>query len=190
MKRRQDNEIGECGSDFVQHHREYMASKGISWRTCDAPADVKDSPWFQLCPKREQEVIAFAAVTQPDFIAVDCSQRINRLPLANGNVTIPCTPTMRAFMRVKQRGSPINRMLLGYESLRLQGVPTEVFRGDSKLNVSDPQMLDLAGNAFPSTCLAALLFGIFTSLPPLKDTQRDSDSQDVDMEALYATLTS
>ena len=81
-------------------------------------------------------------------------------------------------------------MLLGYESLRLQGFPTEVFKGDSKLNVSDPQMLDLAGNAFPSKCLAALLFGIFGSLPPLKDTQRDSDSQDVDMEALYATLTS
>ena len=62
---------------------------------------------------------------------------------------------------------PLNRLMLGFESLRLQGFPTEVMdKFPMEEQCTDPQLQDMAGNAFPGTVVLAILLGMYKHLPP------------------------
>lgn len=58
-----------------------------------------------------------------------------------------------------------NRIQLGYESLGLQSFPVEELLPLGWL--SDCKMQDLAGNAFPSTCLLAVFLAMYANMPEL-----------------------
>eukprot|EP00972_Heterocapsa_arctica_P021363 3145544-Heterocapsa_arctica.AAC.1 len=53
-----------------------------------------------------------------------------------------------------------DRLLLGYEALRLQGFPVSLV-DSSYEQPSDPMMGDLAGNAFSATVVLAVTLGVF-----------------------------
>ena len=69
-------------------------------------------------------------------------------------------------------GRPLNRFILGVESLAFQGFPVELL-ARTAANTSDRQYQDLAGNAFPPTCLLAIMLAMLVHVPPpsLDDTQ-------------------
>ncbi len=158
-------------------HKTTMASKGIPWALLSAPPWLSDSPWYQICPVREREVLAFYFSLNPNTVSVDSSCRID---MARGNLedTLPTiTPGAKTFLNVKKGKGVVNRFLLGHEALMCQGYPVELLPQTSQL--SDTQKFDLAGNAFPSTCLMALLLGIFANLPPMK-VEGGSHGSDMD----------
>ena len=56
---------------------------------------------------------------------------------------------------------PLNRFMFGCEALRLQGFPTEVMdKFPMEEHRADPQMQDMAGNAFPGTVVLAMMLGV------------------------------
>ena len=71
------NEDNQCEYD-LDLHQAFMSRKGVSWAQLRAPPSTEESAWFQLCPQREKDIIAFALKHKPDLTSVDCSQRIDR----------------------------------------------------------------------------------------------------------------
>eukprot|EP00974_Lingulodinium_polyedra_P027240 2628296-Lingulodinium_polyedra.AAC.1 len=55
-----------------------MASKGISWARLQAPPSTVQSPWYQMLPRREQEIIAMAMELEPRATMVSISPNIDR----------------------------------------------------------------------------------------------------------------
>eukprot|EP00972_Heterocapsa_arctica_P039584 5831177-Heterocapsa_arctica.AAC.1 len=74
-----------------------------------------------------------------------------------------------------------NRVLLGWEALRLQGFPVTLI-DSSYEQPSDPMMGDLAGNAFSATVVLAVTLGVLCHIgklraaPPLP-TSHDNDEE-------------
>ena len=169
LARRQDAARGAAESDkYKEKHREYMASKGVSWATLQPPPGTKQSPWFMTLPPREKEVIAFTIQAVPGAISVDCGQRVDRAPTGRGHTLPTVTPGGKTFLMYPARGSdqPRNRFLIGSEALCLQGFPMNLFDAvPEESRPSEPQLADLAGNAFPSTVLAAVLLAVYAHLP-------------------------
>ena len=135
------------------------------------PPAMANSPWFQAIPQREQEIIVCRYLLEPDALSVDCSQTIVRASVAHGDafmtILLACKQYILRNVKVNHNrmGSATQRFLLGFEGLRLQGYPLELV-GDLE-GVSNGQMMDLAGNAFPGTCLMAIFLGVFACLPNL-----------------------
>ena len=146
------------------------------WRSVKAPAFVQKSAWFSLCPKREQEIVTYALAAQPGLLSVDISMRIDRASITSGDSVATLTPGSKPYLMYHQaiaetnKRAPMNRLRLGYEGLELQGFPVQALQDTSTL--SDPQMMDLAGNAFSSTVLMSILLGIFCQMPDFKDTDK------------------
>ena len=83
----------------------------------------------------------------------------------------------------------MHRLMLGYEGLELQGFPVQALQDTSTL--SDPQMMDLAGTALPSTVLMSILVSIFCQIPDFKDADKmrgEAASTD-EMKLLHSFLT-
>ena len=72
-------------------------------------------------------------------------------------------------------GRPLNRFILGVESLAFQGFPVELL-ARTAANTSDRQYQDLAGNAFPATCMLAIMLAMLVHVPAQPSLP---DSQDV-----------
>ena len=160
---------GEVSRDYIAKHQAFAASKGLSWSTMRPPPAMAKSPWFQAIPQREREIILCRYLLEPDALSVDCSQSIARAPVAHGDSFNTIVPGCRQYLlrNIKvgqhQRAAASQRFLLGFEGMRLQGYPLELVRDLEGL--SDPQMMDLAGNAFPGTCLMAMFLGVFACIP-------------------------
>ena len=107
-------------------------------------------------PKREQEIATYALAAQPGLLSVDIGMRIDRATITSGDLVATVTPGSKPYLMCHQaiaetnKRAPMNRLMLGYEGLELQGFPVQVLQDTSTL--SDPQMMDLAGNAFPARC--------------------------------------
>ena len=160
---------GEVSRDYIAKHQAFAASKGLSWSTMRPPPAMAKSPWFQAIPQREREIILCRYLLEPDALSVDCSQSIARAPVAHGDSFNTIVPGCRQYLlrNIKvgqhQAAAASQRFLLGFEGMRLQGYPLELVRDLE--GVSDPQMMDLAGNAFPGTCLMAMFLGVFACIP-------------------------
>lgn len=144
-----------------------VLDKGISRDALVPPPAILESLWFEASTLRAREVISFAFKFKHAAKSVDCGQTINRCSLNCDDVLPTITPDGKTFLMYELDSSapkPMSRLLLGYEALAIQGFPVELLSTDSSL--SNRQMHDLAGNAFPSTCLMACLLGIFAHVPP------------------------
>lgn len=188
LHRRQETMRGDKKEDpsFLGLHQKHMAGKGVCWRTLAAPADVQTSPWFATLPPREKEIVGYALALHPNMLGVDAGQRIDRAAILTGEHMNTITPGAKIFMTWKwgAQQKPLNRLLLGWEALMLQGYPVQALKGHS---LSDPQMFDLAGNAFPSTILAAIYLSTYIVLPcHLYNNEQEEEeatgSHDVDID--------
>ena len=114
---------------------------------------------------REQEVLAVSInMYKRSLVSVDVGQNIVRATKWVKPNSLPTvTPAAKTYLTVRRNGKPINRFLLGYEAMLFQGLPANLWTKTTKL--SDPQMMNLAGNAFPSTQCAAVMIAIFANLP-------------------------
>ena len=70
-----------------------------------------------------------------------------------------------------------NRLMTGWEAFALQGFPVEILRLDW---CSDPQLHDLAGNAFPGTCLCAIYLAVVANIPQVTTSEEDEGGVDID----------
>ena len=167
------SEDNQCEYD-LDLHQAFMSRKGVSWAQLRAPPSTEESAWFQLCPQREKDIIAFALTHKPDLTSVDCSQRIDRCTMTVKGILPTITPKAKYFLGrfPGMGGRRLNRFILGVESLAFQGFPVELL-ARTAANTSDRQYQDLAGNAFPSTCLLAIMLAMLVHVPPpsLDDTQ-------------------
>ena len=171
-------------------HQEFLHSKGVSWARLKPADSTQKSPWYQTCPNREKEVISYATGHVPNMISVDCSQRIDRASVGKGETLPTITPGGKTYFMCPSAtsGKPLDRFLLGLEALRLQGFPVEFFDDiDDESLPSDPQMHDLAGNAFPSTVLCAVLLAIYLHLPSVV-VATESDAESVDMDGIASLM--
>ena len=182
LRRRQVNQCeGNHFESYQELHQAFMSRKGVSWAQLRALPSTEESAWFQLAPPREKDIIAFAMKHKPDLTSVDCSQRIDRCTMTVKGILPTITPNAKHFLGFfpGMGGRPLNRFILGVESLAFQGFPVELL-ARTAANTSDRQYQDLAGNAFPSTCLLAIMLAMLVHVPPpsLGDTQPDApDSQ-------------
>eukprot|EP00969_Alexandrium_andersonii_P271860 12015669-Alexandrium_andersonii.AAC.1 len=89
--------------------------------------------------------------------------------------------------------------MLGYEAMVVQGFPRKILdRVTPEQGTSDPQLVDLAGNAFSSTVFGAMLVGALATMPLEKrfdmtvgdppEAQESSQDQDDDLEKLAGWL--
>ena len=132
---------------------------------------VAASPWYDCMPPREKEVLNYATTVFKPLLSVECGQRIDRATIRQKGPLATVTPGSKTFLfHPMAEGSskvPLNRFMLGFESLRLQGFPTEVMdKFPMEEQCTDPQMQDMAGNAFPGTVVLAILLSVYKHLPP------------------------
>ena len=167
-------------------HREFFQNKGIAWTALQVPDEVKESPWFKFLTERERDIVAWgimfaeqkqaaaklsaasqdkrsAASQDSKYLAVDVSQRLDRCRVSCDGTLFTVLPSQKVYL-LGQDGCGkakvgAGRLLLGTESLALQGYL------HGACQCSDSQKQDLAGNAFTSTVLLALLLALYANLP-------------------------
>ena len=178
LHRRLNSQSGKKGwdSNTIDIHRATWNKIGRRWQGENHahPSDQK-SPWWGCLCKREQEVIIYnqykhaannaeeTAQQAANRAGVDVSNSINwsgavfKL-LEDGRLVTPALmPGGTTWMsQLGDRG--LHRLMLGYKAMALQGWPV----GDARFaelvgGANDRFMHNLAGNAFPSTVVAALL---------------------------------
>ena len=167
-------------------HREFFQNKDIAWTALQVPDEVKESPWFKFLTERERDIVAWgimfaeqkqaaaklsaasqdkrsAASQDSKYLAVDVSQRLDRCRVSCDGTLFTVLPSQKVYL-LGQDGCGkakvgAGRLLLGAESLALQGYL------HGACQCSDSQKQDLAGNAFTSTVLLALLLALYANLP-------------------------
>ena len=63
---------------WQKRHQEEFEKAGLRWGHVEAPDVVKASPWFAALPEREQDLVIFTVLTQPDAVSLDVGQSIGR----------------------------------------------------------------------------------------------------------------
>ena len=99
-----------------------------------------------------------------------------------------------AMYTTKDAEHPLDRLITGYECLRMQAFPMpliDLAKGENQ--PSDPQMCDLAGNAFTSTVVAAIIMALLSSFPKqrgeLQADEPDAASTGSDLDMIASLLT-
>ena len=163
------------GKQFDQNtiklHRAEFQKAGVRWGSISALKEDLASPWFPLLPQSMQATLAFhhrsakSSRELPQYLqGVDLSQSINRrihtTTTRTGKLVTPTIlPRSCLWMSIEQ-GKSVHRPLLGIESMMLQGFPimAQDFRNIfEKLGRGDAFLQDLAGNAFSSSVVCALI---------------------------------
>ena len=112
-----------------------------------------------------------SAVSQDfPFVAVDLSQRIDRARTCAGPM-FTMLPSQKVWIWSSRPCH--NRLMTGREAMRLQGYPLDAMNLEKE--ISDPQMQDLAGNAFASPIIMALLLGVYSHLPEYAWTDDENE---------------
>ncbi|CAE7242160.1 unnamed protein product, partial [Symbiodinium sp. CCMP2456] len=149
---------GLMSSGYKPEGSEEAATKSAAGLDCADKEEQPDSAASQEIKSNKDSADSHRR-QEFRFVAVDLSQRIDRVRTSTAGPIFTMLPSQKVWIW----SSLHNRLLTGREALRLQGYPLEP--GISKDEISDPQMADLAGNAFPATVVMALLLGIYSHLP-------------------------
>ena len=120
-RRQADQNEDQCAYD-LDLHQAFMSRKGVSWAQLRAPPSTEESAWFQLCPQREKDIIAFALKHKPDLTSVDCSQRIDR-----------CTMTVK---RQPAHHHAQGQALLGFLPRHGRPTPQPIYFGGGEPRIS------------------------------------------------------
>lgn len=178
LERRQQSALGDSSATWVDMHKEFFKSKGISYQHIKPSRDLSQNEWFSMLPMREKECLCWG-LSRPlkeaatVLTCIDVTQRIDR-QICSWDFHLPTlTPGSKLWLAScdaddrKENSNP-KRFLTGWEALQAQGYPMAWLQG---LEFSDPQMADLAGNAFTSTILLALEMSIVINIDPRATTE-------------------
>ena len=190
-------------------HRAEFPKGGLRWgepKDMYPGSDVNGSPWYQVLPQREKEVLAYGLKVIGRDRAIDTSQSLTRLQFSKkcGGIDILPTicPKMNLFVPFPKPSNDVMypRPLLGRELMALQGYPCDELFEEQVVNFSarlakdrrpahdvEPVLADLAGNMFPGTVVQALMLSTFLAMPwvgcvrapaPGRSRQPGSDADD------------
>ena len=158
-----------AGKSWQQKHAKFRKVHGVPESArLSVPPQTATSKWFKSMSLREREVLAVSVnIFKRALIAVNVGQSIDRATKWREPTCLPTiTPGAKLYLTARRDGKAMNRLLLGYEGLLFQGLPANLWTETTEL--SNKQMMDLAGNAFPSTQCAAVMIAIFANLPAIR----------------------
>ena len=172
----------ELGSKWQPLHRAVFREKGLRWGAELPNQSTAECKWFQLFPKREQEVIIYQENVNREKLMRDISQGINRdrseIALSNGVQILPAVmPSMEMWIgEIECWPGKGLRCMIGRESMMCQGFPFAhvehlLPKIETALVRARPQAVlegllgDMGGNAFPATVIAALIVAVLLNVP-------------------------
>ena len=182
----------EADAAWVGMHKDYYQSKGISVRELRPPPALASNPWFKALPNRSKEIVVDNLLRKDaidgSLCTVDMSQTITRAARGVNGVTQTLTPRMLTWLYdVRQLGIKSSqeflvalrhRPMLGLGALAVQGFPIKwVLDVAPPARATDPQLKDIAGNAFSATAFAEMYLMLLAHLP----TPAQPDELQVDM---------
>lgn len=173
---------GSCEPDaaWVGIHKDFYQSKGINVRELRPPPELASNPWFKVLPNRSKEIVVYNMLRKDAvdgvLCTVDVSQTIHRTARGVNGMTQTLTPRMLTWLYTVDRpasgggqgvlDAPRHRVMLGLEALAVQGFPCEwVLDVPLQKRASDPQLKDIAGNAFSATVFAEMYLMLLAHLP-------------------------
>ena len=167
-----EDELAECTDkmkekpgDWANTHLDTLRSKGLGWSALSPPTAMQSNPWFAntLCPREKQVLIYNISVLQHErkLLSVDVSQRIDRCPKGWDDELATVVPRAKVWLVDEER------LLTGWESMRVQGFPKAVLERALSAGTlpGGSDLRDLAGNAFSSTTFAACYMSLLANLP-------------------------
>jgi site-specific DNA-cytosine methylase len=171
-----DSDTGEPDAAWIGMHKDFYQSKGINVRELRPPPELAANPWFKTLTNRSKEIVVYNLLRKDAVDGVLCtldvSQTIHRTARGVNGTTQTLTPRMVTWLfTLGQRASdsadvPRHRVMLGLEALALQGFPSSwVMDVPSQLRATDPQLKDIAGNAFSATVFAEMYLMLLAHLP-------------------------
>ena len=160
------------------------------------PRSIK-SPWMATMGEREREVLMFFQAQHADeyaaskgVLVVDVGQSIERVRSASAEAEVSVLPTILPNSKIwmslgakatRPQRMKVERLLLGTEALRLQGLNVEHLRPDLLKKDSNNLMMSLAGNMFSGTVILTTLSALILSTEwKTDDEPTETDGDDVD----------
>jgi len=190
-------DAGQHGAvKWVDQHRELYHTKGLGFKDLNMEQWASNA-WFKLQSRRAKECLAYwthSIHAEPGKVltSLDVTPRIDRCSKGFGGVLQTLTPGMN--MWAIRQPSWCSRPVLGHEAMRLQGFPVAwIDEAEAKglTTATDPQLADLAGNAFTSNVIASIYMAILATIPVPKavSKSRSDVSAEVDFDKLAALMT-
>ncbi|CAK9032499.1 unnamed protein product [Durusdinium trenchii] len=157
------------GEKWKDLHMQIAASRNMQW-PIKIPHDLRDNDWFKTLPLREQEIVALVNASNENkepyekIRFADLYHSANRTPVSQRNVVPTVLPSGTVWDYER------DRLHLGCEQLALQGIQ---YASGVTSALSNNQQQDLAGNAFPTTIVSAILISIVSSLDYVSDDETE-----------------
>ena len=126
---------------------------------CVVPLSERGTVGYNLLTSREKMVLGHALLACPQLHNADIYQSLGREFLSDVPVLSTIVPGSMKWIR------PLKRLLLGYEALKVQGMPDDLMKLAVKENYSDNSMMDLAGNSFTGMVYCAFLISSLAHAP-------------------------
>lgn len=178
-------------TQWPKKHAEFFESKGLALRDVQPSDDLKSNKWFGALNARMKEVLVYMTQKidhglvgpgEEEITTLDLSQSLGRTPRGCSSIVQTITPQACNWI-IAANEQPINRILMGIESLCLQAFPVAWLQKHfNNIEVVHNGFLqDLAGNAFPGTIIAAFYIAIIAAspLPPPEEPVRGDDLTDI-----------
>ena len=150
-------------------HAALLKSKGLSYADIKPSKELQANPWFQSKCRRDKECILYHMCTSGgNLTSIDASQRSDRCSKGYDCILHTLTPGMACWLApppnaTKKQEQTSSRNLLGFEALALQGFPVDWLSGCE--SATDPQLSDLAGNAFAFPVFGAIYVSLLAHVP-------------------------
>ena len=173
---------------MITHREKWLKATGQNFGSFQMSIVDVQSLWYSTLPAREKDLLAYhqyrtagtdtAATSRRK--ATDLHQSIDQFTWAacgpNDKVHVPTIlPQAKLWVSCEQ-----HRMLTGAESLAFQGWPIYDPRFAELLkNESNNNQQDLAGNAFPTTCIVACVVAIIFAGDVKEEDESSSTAADV-----------
>lgn len=181
LKRRQEQTSVAQESNWQPKVMSALHKVGLSMSDCYPSLLLRASPWYATLTEREQITLGYLEKMHPAAGILDLSQDLSRPFVAEGNALMFCiVPSCKPFLKKNRRP------LLGWEALRIQGLPDAVLESDPMESMSDSLCKDLAGNAFAGSVFLAVLIGVLSHMPLELFCATGSDDEADEEELLSA----
>ena len=158
---------------WKETNRNTLAKMGVAVSECVVPLSERGTVGYNLLTSREKMVLGHALLACPQLHNADIYQSLGREFLSDVPVLSTIVPGSMKWIR------PLKRLLLGYEALKVQGLPDDLMKLAVKENYSDNSMMDLAGNSFTGMVYCAFLISalVHATLPTSGDKTGQSTNE-------------
>ena len=151
-------------AEWRDKNRRLLERDGIAVSMCVVPSSHRQSPWYNILTPRQRMVLAHGFLThggaENRLEHCDVYQTMGREFVSTDPNVIPTIVPNSLLWMVAQE-----RLMTGFEALRVQSFPVNIIRKAVQLNYSDSFLADLAGNMFTGTVYAAFAIAALVCAP-------------------------